>query len=107
MFVTNARMVIGDHMGGLTFRPQAESSKHQRLLASHRHPYRTQDGYVCVVIYTDSHWRAFLALLGKEDLFDTDPRFSDLSQRTSHVAELYTLVAKVIEKGRPPNGSGC
>ena len=31
-----------------------------RLLTPHRRPYATQDGHLCVLIYNDKHWNAFI-----------------------------------------------
>jgi crotonobetainyl-CoA:carnitine CoA-transferase CaiB-like acyl-CoA transferase len=65
-----------------------------RLLARYRRPYATQDGFVCVVVYTDNHWRAFFDLIGKKDVFDSDARFNSMGKRTEHIDELYALVAQ-------------
>jgi crotonobetainyl-CoA:carnitine CoA-transferase CaiB-like acyl-CoA transferase len=94
MFETLAQMVLADHMGGATFIPQRGPMGYARLLAQHRKPYQTADGYLCAVIYTDSHWRTFLTLTGDEQLLTDDPRFSSLQNRTEHIGELYALVAQ-------------
>ena len=93
MFETMTHMVMGDHLGGLTFDPPIGPSGYDRLLVPHRHPYRTKDGYICAVIYTDAHWKSFLDLVGEGDLYRRDPRFSDLQERTKHIGDLYAFVA--------------
>ncbi|HKA39336.1 MAG TPA: CoA transferase, partial [Burkholderiales bacterium] len=57
MFETVTHMVLGDHMGGRTFDPPMEPYRYERMLAPHRTPYATKDGYVCVLVYNDKHWR--------------------------------------------------
>ena len=34
---------------------------YSRMLAPGRRPYRTRDGWICVLVYTDKHWRRFFA----------------------------------------------
>lgn len=96
MFESMAQFVLGDHLGGLTFEPPIGGSGYERLLSPERRPYKTKDGYVCAVIYTDNHWKDFFALAGKSELVEGDPRFADLQTRTQHVDELYQMVADVI-----------
>lgn len=98
MFETLTSMVLGDHLGGATFIPQQGAIGYSRLLAKHRRPYKTQDGYICVVVYTNAHWRAFLRITGDEDLLTQDARFSTLRSRTEHIGELYSLVAQRLER---------
>jgi len=96
MFETMAQFVLSDHLGGLTFDPPAGPPGYARLLDEHRRPYATQDGYLCVMLYNDQHWRRFLALAGTPGLMDDDPRFADISRRTEHIHALYALVAQVL-----------
>lgn len=93
MFETVAHMVMGDHMGGRTFDPPAGPAGYDRMLAPHRVPYATRDGYICVLIYNDKHWRTFFRLIGREGMFDSDPRFSSQEARSRNIAEVYAFVA--------------
>ncbi len=94
MFETLAHMVLGDHMGGRTFEPPISPARYERMLAPHRVPYATKDGYVCVLIYNDKHWRKFFSLIGREELFESDPRFSSQEARSRNIAEVYAFVAE-------------
>ncbi|HXF65755.1 MAG TPA: CoA transferase [Burkholderiales bacterium] len=94
MFETLAQLVLGDHLGGRTFEPPIEPYRYARMLAAHRVPYATKDGYVCVLVYNDKHWRSFLRLVGREELFETDPRFSSQEARSRHIGEVYAFVAE-------------
>ncbi|MGO4327854.1 CaiB/BaiF CoA transferase family protein [Cupriavidus sp. 2TAF22] len=96
MFETMAQFILGDHMGGLTFEPPIGPSGYSRILNEHRRPYRTQDGYLCVLLYNDKQWRKFLALIGQPDLMDSDPRFSSIVERNKHIHALYRMVAEVM-----------
>lgn len=99
MFETMVDLVLSDHLGGRSFDPSAGDFGYQRLLIPYRRPYKTKDGHICVVIYTDEHWRAFLDIVNKGHLFKEDPRFSSLERRSAHIDELYALVADEL-KGR-------
>ena len=83
MFEGMAHMTLGDHLGGATFDPPLGPAGYARLLAPHRRPYATADGYLCLLIYNDKHWRNFFALIGQPELAD-DPRFRSHGARAAH-----------------------
>ena len=95
MFEGMAHMVLGDHLGGATFDPPMGPTGYARLLAEHRRPYATADGYLSLLIYNDKHWRAFFALIGQPGLLQ-DPRFCTHTARAAHIGEVYAYVAQVI-----------
>ncbi|GAB1579027.1 CaiB/BaiF CoA transferase family protein [Bordetella petrii] len=95
MFEGMAHMVLGDHLGGATFEPPLGATGYARLLAAHRKPYATSDGYLCLLIYNDKHWRNFFALIDRPDL-EHDPRFCSHTARAAHIDEAYAFVAKVM-----------
>lgn len=68
------------------------STGYARTATPHRRPYRTADGYLGVVVYTDRQWLAFFDLIGRQELA-TDPRFATITERTRHIDELYGLLA--------------
>ena len=98
MFETLAHMVMGDHMGGRTFDPPMKPYRYERMLAPHRAPYATKDGYVCVLVYNDKHWRSFFRLIGREEMLAADPRFSTQEARSRNIAQVYEFVAGEMVK---------
>jgi len=98
MFETLAQLVLSDHMGGRTFEPPLEPFRYARMLAPHRVPYATRDGYVCVLVYNDKHWRSFFRLIGREEMFDADARFSSQEARSRNINEVYAFVAHEMAK---------
>lgn len=92
MFETMVQATLGDHMGGLTFEPALGPPGYKRQLNPERRPYRTSDGYVCAVIYTDKHWQAFARIIGRPDLMREDERFANLGSRTVHAEAVYALI---------------
>ena len=93
MFECMSQMVLGDHLGGRTFDPPLGPSGYARVLAPERRPFRTRDGYVCVLMYNDKQWQSFFRLIGREDLFRDDPRFNTHENRSSRIAEANAFVA--------------
>jgi crotonobetainyl-CoA:carnitine CoA-transferase CaiB-like acyl-CoA transferase len=95
MFETMVQYSLADHLGGATFEPPLGPMGYQRLLAPERKPYRTTDGYLCVLIYNDRQWAAFFDRIGRGDL-KRDPRFADHGSRSRHVGDLYGLLGQII-----------
>jgi crotonobetainyl-CoA:carnitine CoA-transferase CaiB-like acyl-CoA transferase len=96
MFETMAQMVLSDHMYGHGFVPPQGDTGYPRMLSEDRRPYRTRDGHVCALVYTDKQWRAFFELIGRPGVMDSDPRFASLNQRTEHIHVLYAMVAEAM-----------
>ena len=63
-------------------------------------PYRTLDGNVCILIYTDKHWKKFFEAIGKPEMFVSDVRFSTHGERTRRIDEVYGYLAGVIATRR-------
>jgi len=84
MFETMAQFVLSDHIGGAAFAPSEGPMGYKRLLSRSRGPYRTKDGFLALVVYTNKHWAAFTRLVGCPDLLASDPRFSDQEARTQN-----------------------
>lgn len=98
MFETVTQLVLADHMGGMTFDPPEGGYGYARMLAEHRAPYQTRDGYMCVLIYNDKHWRAFFKLIGQEKMFEEDARFSSHEARSRNIAEVYAFAAEKLKQ---------
>ena len=92
MYESFAAFVVSEHMQGQTFVPPTGPAGYTRMLTSHRKPYETMDGFICVVPYTQKHWANFLALVGRADLIK-DPRFSNQTERTKNIDTLYEIVS--------------
>lgn len=93
MFETMAQFVLGDHIGGAAFVPPLGPMGYKRLLSRTRGPYRTKDGDLSLVVYTNTQWRAFSVLVGVPDLLDTDPRFLSQETRNQHAEDMGRFIA--------------
>ncbi|MBO9648145.1 MAG: CoA transferase [Variovorax sp.] len=96
MFETFAHFVLGDHLYGHTFEPPIGDWGYARMMSAERRPYRTQDGYVGVNIYTDRHWQRFFLAVGRADMAE-DPRYGTIFGRTENIAYLYEFLARTFE----------
>ena len=95
MFEAMAAFNLVEHFYGHHFAPPRGDCGYPRVLATHRRPYRTTDGYVCMLPYTDQHWRCFFEEAGLQQAA-ADPRFASIAQRTVHIEALYALAAGAI-----------
>lgn len=95
MFEAMTQFIFGDHLAGLGFEPPIGDAGYARLLTAHRRPYRTSDGYLCVLVYNDKHWRSFFAALGEPQRMD-DPRFATHRARADNIDAVYEEVARLL-----------
>lgn len=98
MFETLAQFVLGDHMGGRSFEPPLGPPGYGRLLQPNRRPYRTSDGHLCVLVYTDAHWRSFFEAIGRPEEFEANPLFHDIRVRVARYDEAYGFVAAELAR---------
>ena len=96
MFESMVSFLMIEHQGGAVFDPARGPTGYVRMSSRHRHPYRTSDGLIGVMIYTDSQWARFFELIGCPELAH-DPRFATMTQRTEHTDELYSIVDDTFE----------
>lgn len=96
MFETMVSFILGDHLGGLTYEPPLDNGGYVRQLARDRRPYRTSDGHVCALVYTDDHWRRFLAAVGEPELMERDVRFASFSARMNNLGHVYGWLADIF-----------
>ena len=96
MFETMAGFVMGDHMGGLTYEPPLDRGGYARHLSRDRRPYKTSDGYICVIVYNDKQWENFFKATGRDDLRG-DPRFATFAGRSVNIDMVYAELARIFE----------
>jgi crotonobetainyl-CoA:carnitine CoA-transferase CaiB-like acyl-CoA transferase len=95
MFETMAEMILGEHLAGATFDPPTGPPGYGRSLSPNRKPYRTSDGHIAAMMYTDRQWQRFCELAGRPELA-TDPRFVDNGARGRNMDQLGEIAAGVF-----------
>lgn len=83
-----------ENLYGETFLPGNGKLAYTRSVNANRKPYKTKDGYIGLVPYSDQQWELFFEMGGKSGVFE-DPRFSTYSARTENITELYAIIGEV------------
>ena len=96
MFENMVHLLLGEHLEGETFIPARGPMGHPRALSPDRRPYRTKDGYLCTLVYSDKQWKIFLELIGQPERFE-DPRFSSQLNRIKNIDAVYGFLSEVLQ----------
>ncbi len=95
MFESMVSFNLVEHFYGRHLADDPGPTGYPRLLSKWRKPYRTMDGYLCMMPYTDTHWRQFFTHSGYPQ-HAQDPRFADIGMRTRHIDTLYALAQEIV-----------
>jgi crotonobetainyl-CoA:carnitine CoA-transferase CaiB-like acyl-CoA transferase len=93
MFETLAAFLLNEHLAAATF--DRNGNVGYGRVSENRRPYRTRDGWLAVLPYTQEQWRRFLIEVGRRDVVD-ESWFAEASQRQSRLEFLYQLIADVM-----------
>jgi crotonobetainyl-CoA:carnitine CoA-transferase CaiB-like acyl-CoA transferase len=96
MFESMVAFNFVEHFYGHHFTPPKGPLGYPRVMAPWRRPLETADGHVCMMAYTDAHWRGFFTAAGAPQHLD-DPRFSSIATRTTHIDAVYGLAAELVK----------
>jgi crotonobetainyl-CoA:carnitine CoA-transferase CaiB-like acyl-CoA transferase len=97
MLETTIEFNLAEHMYGSAFVPPLSKPGFKRVLSKGRKPYRTKDGYACILPYSDRNWQDFYTFTGRT-AFKDDPRFQRLSDRVQNIGILYQMVEEEAPK---------
>jgi crotonobetainyl-CoA:carnitine CoA-transferase CaiB-like acyl-CoA transferase len=97
MFETMVAFNMVEHLYGATFDPPIGGTGYPRPLAADRGPYRSLDGVISLMPYTDKHWRDFFRSLPTPELAD-DPRFATIITRTQNIDALYGVISAAVRE---------
>jgi crotonobetainyl-CoA:carnitine CoA-transferase CaiB-like acyl-CoA transferase len=92
MMENTTAFLLCENLWGATFDPPVSMIGYNRLFSPHRRPMKTSDGYLCLLVVVDKHWRRLFEVLGRPELA-VDARFATLDQRAVHIDALYAEVA--------------
>lgn len=84
-----------EHLGNRTYDFEHGEYGYRRILSSKRKPFRTKNGYLCVLPYTDRHWRDFAQLAGHPEWAE-DSRFATLNARGVNFELSYALMGTAL-----------
>jgi crotonobetainyl-CoA:carnitine CoA-transferase CaiB-like acyl-CoA transferase len=91
MFELMAAFSLSEHMSAATFEENGKVG-YVRVISPSRRPYRTKDGWVGVLPYTQRNWTKILVEIGRPDVAEYD-WFRNATERSRRVDELYDMLA--------------
>jgi crotonobetainyl-CoA:carnitine CoA-transferase CaiB-like acyl-CoA transferase len=94
MFELMAAFSLCEHMGPATFE-QHGNVGYARVLSTGRRPYKTKDGWIGVLPYTQRNWVKVLAEIGRSDVAET-AWFANATERSRRIDELYDVLAAAL-----------
>ncbi len=97
MFETTAEFAFIEHLVGFAFEPPLGPPEYKRVVSPMRKPFKTSDGYMCLLPYSDKNWRDFFEFTGRQDLAQ-DVRFQKLVERVTHIEFLYGVIEQEAPK---------
>ena len=96
MFETLVSFMYAEHLGGSLYDPPLGPPAYPRVVAKERHPYRTRDGYLALMIYTDRHWRSFFDAIGNP-AWSRDPMFASIGERTRNIGAVLGRLSDILK----------
>jgi crotonobetainyl-CoA:carnitine CoA-transferase CaiB-like acyl-CoA transferase len=97
MFETMTAFNMLEHQWGHVFEPPQGEMGYVPVATAARRPYRTRDGYLALLPYSDDHWRRFFALAGEPQIMD-DPRFATFAARQKHFVEVWDEIERQVAR---------
>jgi len=94
MFELMAAFSLSEHMSAATFEENGKVG-YVRVISPSRRPYKTKDGWVGVLPYTQRNWNKILSEIGRSDVAELE-WFKDATQRSARVDELYDILAGAL-----------
>ena len=84
MLETMVAFNAAEHLGGCVFEPPEGKMGYEPVRQGMRRPFKTRDGWLCVLPYTDTNWRRFFELAERPDLA-ADPRYGTQQGRQQNL----------------------
>jgi crotonobetainyl-CoA:carnitine CoA-transferase CaiB-like acyl-CoA transferase len=94
MFELMAAFCLSEHLGHATFDDDGKVG-YVRVLSRGRTPYKTKDGWIGVLPYTERGWTKVLTEIGRPEVTKLT-WFKNPTERSQRVDELYAMLAEVL-----------
>ena len=95
MFEGMVGYTLIEHHYGATFVPPLDQIGYPRALSSNRKPYKSADGYICILPYTNHQWINFFKIIKRPELLK-DKRYSSVKERSKDINFLYEIVGQSV-----------
>ena len=97
MMETMVDFTLVEHLYGYNFLPPKAPPVYPRQSSPNRKPYKTLDGYIAVLPYSDDQWLRFFSIIKRENILK-DPKFCSLESRNQNIDELYKILSEELKK---------
>ena len=97
MMETMVDFTLVEHLYGYNFLPPKAPPVYPRQSSPNRKPYKTLDGYIAVLPYSDDQWLRFFSIIKKENILK-DSKFCSLESRNQNIDELYKILSEELKK---------
>jgi crotonobetainyl-CoA:carnitine CoA-transferase CaiB-like acyl-CoA transferase len=94
MYELMAAFSLCEHMAAATFKEDGQLG-YIRVISPSRKPYKTSDGWVGVLPYSEINWRKILAEIDRPDVVEMT-WFRNATERSARVDELYDILAEAM-----------
>jgi crotonobetainyl-CoA:carnitine CoA-transferase CaiB-like acyl-CoA transferase len=97
MFETMTAFNMLEHQWGHAFEPPIAPMGYEPVITAARRPYKTRDGHLALLPYSDAHWKRFFELAGESQIMQ-DPRFSTFAGRQKNVSTVWGEIERQVAR---------
>ena len=97
MFETMAAFNMLEHQWGHVFEPPVGDMGYLPVATAARRPYKTKDGFLALLPYSDAHWNSFFALAGEPHIMK-DERFATFAARQKHFRDVWDEIERQVAR---------
>ena len=97
MFETMAAFNMLEHQWGHVFEPPVGDMGYLPVATAARRPYKTLDGYLALLPYSDAHWNSFFKLAGEPKIM-LDERFATFAARQKHFRAVWDEIERQVAR---------
>ncbi|HWB44455.1 MAG TPA: CoA transferase [Hyphomicrobiaceae bacterium] len=94
MFELMAAFSLCEHLGPATFDEDGKVG-YARVLSTGRRPYKTKDGWIGVLPYTQRNWTKVLTEIGRTEVIEAE-WFTNATERSRRIDDLYDMLAAAL-----------
>lgn len=88
--------LFAEHLAEATTVPPIGKPGYSRMLTRQRRPYKTRDGWIAVLPYTNANWVDLLRAADRQDLA-IDPMYMTVAERVKNADTVYRELGRIIE----------
>jgi crotonobetainyl-CoA:carnitine CoA-transferase CaiB-like acyl-CoA transferase len=97
MFETMAAFNMLEHQWGHVFEPPVGEMGYLPVATAARRPYKTKDGFLALLPYSDAQWTSFFELAGAPHIMQ-DERFATFTARQKHFRDVWDEIERQVAR---------